>query len=141
MATTINITNLPTGFQSIISNGTHSIVGDEPVRSNGTDLGLAPTELVLAGLAMCKVATVRHIARKKGWTIGNVTASLSQKVRRGDTGLVPNISVDIDIEGDISPQQRSELLREADHCYIHRLLQSDWLIESAATSDDVLLPA
>ena len=65
MATEIQIKNLPEGYQSIITNGKHSIVGDEPVGSKGTDLGLAPTELVLAGLAMCKVATVRYIARKK----------------------------------------------------------------------------
>ncbi len=65
MATTIKIKNLPEGYQSIITNGTHTIVGDEPVKSNGTDLGLSPSELVLSGLAMCKVATVRFIARKK----------------------------------------------------------------------------
>lgn len=65
MATKINIKNLPTGYQSIISNGKHTIVGDEPTNSRGTDLGLSPAELVLAGLAMCKVATVRFIARKK----------------------------------------------------------------------------
>lgn len=135
MATTINIKNLPQGFQSIITNGKHSIIGDEPIKSNGTDLGLAPTELVLAGLAMCKVATVRHIARKKGWEIGNVDAQLSQKVRRGEDGLIPNISVDVQIEGDLTDEQRQELLYESDHCYIHRLLQSDWNIESAIKSE------
>ena len=59
MATVIKIKNLQEGYQSIITNGTHSIVGDEPVKSKGTDLGLSPSELVLSGLAMCKVATVR----------------------------------------------------------------------------------
>ena len=131
MATEIKIKNLPEGFQSIITNGKHSIVGDEPIPSNGTDLGLAPTELVLAGLAMCKVATVRHIARKKGWEIGNVEGSFSQKVRRTDDGLLPKVKVDITIEGDLTDEQRNELLDEADHCYVHRMIQSDWKIESA----------
>ena len=131
MATQIKIKNLPEGFQSIITNGKHSIVGDEPIHSKGTDLGLAPTELVLAGLAMCKVATVRHIARKKGWEIGNVEAQLSQKVRRTENGLLPKVSVDMQIEGDLTDEQRKELLYEADHCYVHRLIQSDWQIESA----------
>ncbi|MDF1698629.1 MAG: OsmC family protein [Saprospiraceae bacterium] len=131
MATEIKIKNLPEGFQSIITNGTHTIVGDEPVNSNGTDLGLAPTELVLAGLAMCKVATVRHIARKKGWKIGNVEGSFSQRVRRTEDGLLPKVKVDITIEGDLTDEQRHELLYEADHCYVHRMIQSDWKIESA----------
>jgi putative redox protein len=131
MATEIKIKNLPEGFQSIITNGKHSIIADEPIHSNGTDLGLAPAELVLAGLAMCKVATVRHIARKKGWEIGNVEGKLSQKVRRTEGGLLPKVKVDITIEGDLSDAQRNELLYEADHCYIHRLIQSEWSIGSA----------
>ena len=135
MATEIKIKNLPEGFQSIITNGTHSIIADEPVASKGTDLGLAPAELVLAGLAMCKVATVRHIARKKGWEIGNVEGTLSQRVRRTEDGLLPKVKVDITIEGDLSEAQREELLYEADHCYIHRLIQSDWNIESAIKKD------
>ena len=137
MATEIKIKNIPEGFQSIITNGKHSIVGDEPIHSKGTDLGLAPTELVLAGLAMCKVATVRHIARKKGWEIGDVQGSLKQKVRRSENGLVPNVSVEISIEGDLTDEQRRELLYEADHCYIHRLIQSDWNIESAIKEEAV----
>ncbi len=131
MATEIKIKNLPEGFQSIISNGKHSIMADEPINSGGTDLGLAPTELVLAGLAMCKVATIRHIARKKGWEIGNVEGSFSQKVRRTENGLLPKVKVDITIEGELTDAQREELLYEADHCYIHRMIQSDWKIESA----------
>ncbi|MEM9549477.1 MAG: OsmC family protein [Bacteroidota bacterium] len=138
MATEIKIKNLPEGFQSIITNGKHSIIADEPIRSNGTDLGLAPTELVLAGLAMCKVATVRHIARKKGWEIGNVEGSLSQKVRRTENGLLPKVRVDISIEGNLTKEQRRELLYEADHCYIHRLIESDWDIESAIKEETVL---
>ena len=135
MATEIKIKNLPEGFQSIITNGKHSIIADEPIQSKGTDLGLAPAELVLAGLAMCKVATVRYIARKKGWEIGNVEGALSQRVRRTEDGLLPKVKVDITIEGDLSDAQREELLYEADHCYIHRLIQSDWKIESAIKKD------
>jgi len=131
MATEIKIKNLPEGYQSIITNGKHSIVGDEPIHSKGTDLGLAPTELVLAGIAMCKVATVRNVARRKGWEIGDVNGTLSQKVRRTENGLVPNVKVDITIDGDITEEQRKELLYEADHCYVHRLIEGDWNIESS----------
>ena len=135
MATKISITNLPVGYQSIITNGTHSIVGDEPVRSRGTDLGLAPSELVLAGLAMCKAATVRHVARRKGWDIGNVDAQLEQVVKRGENrNLAANVRVAIQIDGDITEEQREELLREADACYIHRLLDGEWNIDTAVDS-------
>lgn len=59
---TIKVKNLPEGFQTLITNGKHTIVGDAP---SATDLGLSPVELVLSGLAMCKAATARHVARQK----------------------------------------------------------------------------
>ena len=131
MATEIKITNLPEGYQSIITNGTHSIVGDEPVKSKGTDLGLSPSELVLSGLAMCKVATVRYIARKNNWEIGNVIAELSQEVKREAKGLTTDVKVKIQIEGDLTAEQKTELLKQADNCYIHRQILGEWNIEHA----------
>lgn len=131
MATVIKIKNLPEGYQSIITNGTHSIIGDEPVKSKGTDLGLSPSELVLSGLAMCKVATVRFIARKNNWEIGEVKAELSQEVKRDSSGLKTNIKVAIHIEGDISQEQKDELLKQANACYVHRQIMGEWNIEHA----------
>lgn len=132
MATVIKIKNLQEGYQSIITSGTHSIVGDEPVKSKGTDLGLSPSELVLSGLAMCKVATVRYIARQKGWEIGEVKAELSQEVKRDSDGLKTTIQVAINIEGNISQVQKDELLKQANACYIHRQIMGEWNIEHAS---------
>lgn len=131
MATKINITNLPTGYQSVISNGKHAILGDEPVKSKGTDLGFSPTDLVLSGIAMCKVATVRYIARLKNWEIGNVDAELEQEVTRNGRELSTHVKVKITIEGDITEEQRLELLKQADACYVHRMIEGDWNIESS----------
>ena len=131
MATTIKIKNLPEGYQSIISNGTHSIIGDEPINSKGTDLGFSPPDLILSSLAMCKVATVRFIARKNNWDIGDVTAELSQEVKRESGGLKTNVKVAIHIEGNITQEQKSELLKQADACYIHRQILGEWKIEHA----------
>lgn len=130
MATKINIKNLPTGYQSIITNGKHTILGDEPTTSKGTDLGLSPAELILSGLGMCKVATIRYIARKNGWEIRDVNAELSQIVQKGENGkLLTNVHTEIDIEGDITEDQKQELLKQADACYIHRMIEGDWDIE------------
>jgi len=131
MATTIKIKNLPEGYQSVITNGTHTILGDEPVKSKGTGLGLSPSELVLSGLAMCKVATVRYIARQKGWEINDVTAELSQTVKRSPDGLKTNVKVAIHIDGNISVEQKEELIKQANACYIHRQIMGEWEIEHA----------
>jgi putative redox protein len=127
----INIKNIPEGYQSIIYNGKHSILGDEPISVNGTDMGMSPTELVLTGLAMCKVATIRHIARKNGWDLGDVKANLVQDIKRESGKLKPFVKVSIIIDGKLTNEQNEILIKEADNCYVHRLLNSDWNIAPA----------
>jgi putative redox protein len=132
MPTTISIKSLPTGYQSLISNGRHALVGDEPISSKGTDLGFSPEDFLLAALASCKVSTVRFIARKKGWHIRDVDARLEMQVtRNADRSLATRVQVHLDIEGDLSAEQRAELFREADNCYVHRMIKGDWTIENA----------
>ncbi len=132
MATKISLKNIPTGYQTIIDNGRHSILTDEPIASKGTDLGFSPTDLILSSIGMCKVATVRYIARKKGWEIGDVNAELEQNVKRGENRtLATHITVKMSIEGDLTDEQRDELLKQADKCYVHRMIEGDWDIEPA----------
>lgn len=128
MATKLKITNLPEGFQSIITNGKHSIVGDEPIENTGTDLGLMPLELTLSGLALCKVATMRGYARKKEWNIGNITAEFEQEVGRGNKMLKTQVKIKFDIEGDVTDEQKQELIKQADNCFVHRMLSGEWEI-------------
>lgn len=134
MGKKITIKNIPTGYQSFISNGKHSVLGDEPETSKGTDLGFSPEDFILSSLAMCKVATVRYIARKNNWEIRDVDAQLEMDVKRGEAGkLSTNVTVAIKIEGDITEDQKIELLKQADACYIHRMIEGEWSIETAST--------
>jgi putative redox protein len=134
MSKKINIKNLPIGFQSLISNGRHSLVGDEPISTKGTDLGFSPEDFILSSLAMCKVATVRYIARKNNWDIRDVDGELEMNVKRGEGGkLSTHVSVSIRIEGDITEDQKAELLKQADACYIHRMIEGEWDIERSST--------
>ncbi|KAA1245199.1 OsmC family protein [Aquimarina sp. RZ0] len=127
MATEIKIKNIPTGYQSIISNGRHSVVGDEPIPAKGTDLGFSPVEFLLAGISMCKVATIRNVARRKGWKIEDVNAELSQVVsRQADGSFKTTIESTISIEGDITDEQRNLLIKEGDNCYVTRMVRGDW---------------
>jgi putative redox protein len=139
MATEINIKNIPTGYQSIISNGRHSILGDEPINSKGTDLGFSPVDLILAAISMCKVATIRNVSRRKGWEIGDVDAQLSQRVvRNKDGSLKTKVHSKIKIDGDITEEQRKELIAEADNCYVTRMVRGDWELSHSEELADEL---
>jgi putative redox protein len=132
MGKKISIKNLPTGYQSLITNGRHAIVGDEPAASAGTDLGFSPEDLILSSIAMCKVATVRYIARKNKWEIGEVDGEFELNVKRGEAGkLSTHVTAKIKIEGDLNAEQKRELLKQADACYVHRMIEGGWNIENA----------
>lgn len=132
MATEINIKNIPTGYLSIISNGKHTIVGDEPLKVKGTDLGMTPTELVLAGISMCKVATIRNVARRHRIEIEDVDAQLSQIVRKNaDGSFTTEVNSAIKISGNITEEQKSMLIQEADNCYVTRLIRGEWTIHDS----------
>ena len=76
---------------------------------------------------MCKVATVRNVVRRNGWEIGNVDAEVSQKVlKKPDGSFKTKITSTITIEGDITEEQRALLIKEADNCYITRLVRGEW---------------
>jgi putative redox protein len=49
---------------------------------------------------MCKVATVRYIARKNKWEIGEVDGEFELNVKRGEAGkLSTHVTAKIKIEG------------------------------------------
>jgi putative redox protein len=132
MGKKISIKNLPTGYQSLITNGRHAIVGDEPAASAGTELGFSPEDLLLSSIAMCKVATVRYIARKNKWEIGEVDGEFELNVKRREAGkLSTHVTAKIKIEGQLTAEQKRELLKQADACYVHRMIEGEWNIENA----------
>jgi len=132
MATDIKIKNIPEGYQSIITNGKHTIIGDEPLEVKGTDLGMSPTELLLSGISMCKVATIRNVARRKGIEIGEVNAHLSQVTNRNVDGTyITTVDSEISIEGNLSDEEKKLLIHEADNCYVTRVVRGDWIINDS----------
>jgi len=138
MATTLKIKNLPTGYQTLINNGRHAIVGDEPIKSKGTDLGFSPPEFLLAGISMCKVATIRNVARRNDWEIGEVNAEISLKpVKQKDGSFKTKVLSNITIEGNITEEQYNHLVEEGDNCYITRLVRGEWTFEPSNALEPV----
>ena len=70
---------------------------------------------------MCKVElSVLLLAKKLGDRECN--SRTSAKVARGEGRLKTTIQIKMIIEGNLSEEQKEELIKQADRCYIHRLL-------------------
>jgi len=115
-------------YQTISFDDRQSFIGMHSTQSDRCDLGMSANEMLQAGLAMCKVAMIKHVAENKGWNLGNIKVNMSQANEKSELMPLPKKAMQLTIEGNIEEAQMEELFYEADHSYIHSMLESYWNI-------------
>ena len=123
--------------------GRHAMVADEPEAAGGADLGGSPYDYLLAALGACTVMTLRMYADRKQLALDSVTVHLShEKVHAEDTAAcgdepaggsgskIDRIERVLEIEGDLSDDERARLAEIADKCPVHRTLTSRTVVET-----------
>ncbi|PIL13657.1 hypothetical protein P775_27225 [Puniceibacterium antarcticum] len=121
----------PDGFlQDVQSGPFHHTLADEPMAYGGTNRGMSPYGFVAAGLGACTSMTIRMYARRKGWPLANVRVEVCHdKVHAQDAAPCTDTRIDlfrrrITLDGPLDATQRQRLLEIADHCPVHRTLET-----------------
>lgn len=122
-------------FQQRISSGGHKLLADEP-EPIGSDTGLSPYELLLAGLGACTSMTLRMYAERKNLALEKVSVRLAHSRIHADDcatcetteGMIDHIDRSISLTGNLSEAQIVRLLEIADKCPVHRTLRSEIMI-------------
>lgn len=112
-----------------ITAGHHELTADEP-RPAGEDTGPTPYDLLRAALGSCTSMTLRMFADRSEYPLDGVTVALRHsRIHAEDcadcespTGLVDQIERDIQLDGDLTGEQRRRLLEIADKCHVHKTL-------------------
>ena len=120
-------------FQQAIRLGPHQLTADEPASFGGDDTGPNPYDLVLAGLGACTAMTLRLYADKKGIPLDRASVTLRHdKIHAQDcadcetrVGKVDVVERTIVLTGDLSADQRQNLLQIADRCPVHKTLEGE----------------
>lgn len=125
-------------YTNALRDGRHEWISDEPAAIGGTDAGPNPYELLLMALGACTSMTLRMYAGTKKIPLTRVRVRLShRKLHAQDCvdcstkeGKLDEISREIILEGDLTPEQREKLLEIANKCPVHRTLLSEIKIRS-----------
>jgi putative redox protein len=114
-----------------------SFTTDEPLRLGGEGAGADPYTLILAALGSCISMTLTLYARRKQWALKRVTVRLRQSRLHAkdceecetetDT-FVHRIERRIDLEGDLTEEQRARLREIAHKCPVHKMLTSEIIV-------------
>lgn len=100
--------------------GTSAFLLDEPVSAGGLGTGPNPYALLAAALGACTTMTIRLYADRKGWSLKHVETA----VRHSRTGLnaKDHFTLDIALEGALTPEQRARIMEIAERCPVHLTL-------------------
>ena len=120
-----------------------TLLTDEPASLGGEGAGPDPYTLLLAALGSCISMTLMLYARRKGWALEGVRVRLGQRrVHAKDCaeyegtaeGFIHRIERAVELEGDLTEEQRERLREIAHRCPVHRTLTSPIII--AEMSED-----
>ena len=125
-------------FLCRVQAGRHELMADEPASSGGGDQGPDPYGYLAAALGSCTVMTLNMYARHKGLAVERVSCDVShQRIHADDCddcerdgGKVDVFERVIEIEGDLSPEQRERMLQIADRCPVHKTLENEIKVRS-----------
>ena len=104
---------------------------DEPLERDGTNLGLTPTETLMASLIGCTNVITKRIGHHMGVQMGEMDVSLTSDFDRRGVSLAEeiehpfaNIVMDITLETNATPEQMEDIKRDlAKFCPIAKVIR------------------
>lgn len=105
-------------LQQKLTAGDLHFLSDAEVSKGGSDSGPSPHEYLGAALAACTSMTLKMYAGRKEMKLDNAIVTVD--IERNDD--VETFSREIQLQGNLSAEEKERLLEIADKCPIHKAL-------------------
>lgn len=102
----------------------HQWLADEPAELGGGDSATTPDRMLLGSLGSCTAITVMMVAKRKQIPLTSIQVVLSLNPQ-GKAESGNDIDRQINLHGELSEEQRAQLLRAANACPVHKILTGE----------------
>lgn len=99
----------------------HEIIVDEGADNGGEDMGPNPHDLYDSALGACKALTVLWYAKRKQIPVENIEVVVERDSSAEAHGTY-KLKTLLSVTGDLSDEQRQQLLNVAGKCPLHKLM-------------------
>lgn len=125
-------------FTCEVKTDVHAWLADEPRIHGGKDLGPDPYEHLLAALGACTAMTVRMYADRKHLPLDDVSVEIIHRRDHGEDcqacdenhPAIDLIERKIALQGELTPEQKTRILKIADRCPVHRTLHNKLVVKT-----------
>ena len=119
----------------IMSRDVESVI-DEPEARGGTNLGLTPTETLLASLIGCSNVIIHRIAEKEGVNIENLEITADAKFNKSGASIIqeievpfPEVILNIDMKSNANEDQFNKIKAQLKmYCPISKVITNSGTI-------------
>ncbi|HEY5825674.1 MAG TPA: OsmC family protein [Cyclobacteriaceae bacterium] len=104
-------------YKTEVSIANHTLIADE---MKGTDLGPEPPQFLQVALASCTAITLRMYANHKNLPLEKIKVDVTMEKLEWKTLF----KREIELTGELTPEQRNRLLEIANACPVHKTLMT-----------------
>ncbi|HEY9685348.1 MAG TPA: OsmC family protein [Coleofasciculaceae cyanobacterium] len=114
-------------YRQTITAGNHTFFSDVTPEKGGQDTAPDPHQLMFGAWGSCTAITLQMYANRKGWPLEAVSVTFNED--RQDNR--PLIRKQIELQGNLSPEQVARLEVIAEKCPINQMLLGEKQVESS----------
>jgi uncharacterized OsmC-like protein len=85
--------------------------------------GMAAGAVLFAAIGLCTGTRLVEQMKNRGWEVGAVRVNVKPKVSK-DMNRATEIAMEVELESDLTEEQRLEMLREAGRCFVSNTLKN-----------------